>query len=334
MTRAQVIEEILGLFTAGKKVAIVAHINPDGDAVGSVLALAELLSALGCQVSKLYARETQLPEQFGFLAEHGLSLDYLTADDYQDSPDILIAVDLSQAYRMDKAQVVMDRAQLSVVIDHHPDPDGFADYMFHDDSAAAAGLLVWEMICASGVTITPAMATACYVAVLTDTGRFSFQNTDATVLAAAADMAAAGADPAAISSALYNTRSFGSLKLDARLVERMDYIVAEKVVYSWVTEADFSELGVARDDTESLVGIVRSVADAELAILLREDGIQVRVNLRARGDYNAAKLASDHGGGGHQAAAGFNFAGTIPQAAEAIRHYLESEAVLVAENDS
>jgi len=331
--RCQTIDEILQLFTAGKTVAICGHLNADGDSIGSALALEELLLTRGCKVTKLLARESSIPEVFAFLSDWGLNLGFIPTEEYDENPDIFIAIDLPQASRLDKAQAVLARAGTTVLIDHHPNPDSFTDHVFHDVTAAAVGYLVWEIIVASGVAITSAIATACYVALLTDTGRFSFQNTDARVLAAASEMAAYGADAAAISLAVYETRKMGSLKMDGRLVDRMEYLIPDKAVYSWVTLADFSELGVALDDTEGLIAILRSIAGAELVALLREDmledgRLQVRVNLRARGDYNASKLASDHGGGGHQAAAGFNFAGTIGQTAEAIRHYLLSEGVL------
>ncbi|MCL2136467.1 MAG: DHH family phosphoesterase [Coriobacteriia bacterium] len=332
MSREQTIQTVLGLFGPGTKVALAGHINPDGDSIGSMLALAELLKARGCQVVKLLPNDQAVPAVYGFMGEYGLALDFVPPAQYHEDPDLFIALDLSQSYRLDQAGAVFARSKKSLVIDHHPNPDDFSDYMLHDETAAAVGLLVWELIGSSGEKTTLAMASACYLALLTDTGRFSFQNTNAQVLAAAAEMTAAGADPASISQAVYDTRSLGSLKLDARLVERMEYLVPDKVVYSWVYEDDFAELGVALDDTESLINLLRSVAGAELAILLREDGIQVRVNLRARGSYNASKLASDHGGGGHQAAAGFNFAGTIPEAATAIRHYLESEGILAADS--
>ncbi|MDR0459268.1 MAG: DHH family phosphoesterase, partial [Coriobacteriales bacterium] len=298
--------------------------NPDGDAIGSVIALALFLEQRGLKVTRLLARETAAPQQFSLMG----TADFVAAAAYTDTPDIFVAVDLSQSSRLDKAQAVLARTPTSVIIDHHPNPDNFADYLLHDSSAAATGLLIWDLIQYSGVAVTAAMASACYLAILTDTGRFTFQNTNQEVLIAAAQMVQAGADPAAISKAVYDTRAIGALRLDARLIERIDYLVADSVVYSWVTRQDFKDFGVALDESEHLINILRSVAGSELAILLREDDIQVRVNLRSRGDYNAAKLAIDHGGGGHQAAAGFNFAGTIDQAREAIKHYLESEGVL------
>jgi phosphoesterase RecJ-like protein len=337
MIHDQIISDFLRLFQAGNTVAIVGHLNVDGDSVGSVLALDEFLKARGCQVTKLLAREKTLPNAFLFLADSGFDLNFLSAEEYPDTPDIFIAVDMPQAYRMDKAQSAFGRAAVTVLIDHHPNVDNFATMTIHDQTAAATGLLIWQIITASGQEITSAMATACYLALLTDTGRFSHQNTDAAVLAAAAEMAACGADPNALSLAIYETRRLGSLKLDGRLVERMEYLVKDKVVYSWVTEADFHELEVSLDDTEGLIAILRSLAGAELSILLREETLesgvrQVRVNLRSRGSYDTSKLASDHGGGGHQAAAGFNFAGTIAQTALAITHYLESEGLLTSDD--
>ncbi|MDR2957447.1 MAG: DHH family phosphoesterase [Coriobacteriales bacterium] len=329
MPDEQVIDDLLLLFQPGSSVVVSGHINPDGDSIGSVLALAEFLTARGCLVTKLLARGTKAPELYSFLEGYN----WLPAEQYSGSPDIFIAVDLSQAHRLDAAQGVLARARTKVVIDHHPGYDGFADHVLSDTSIAASGLLVWQLLQASGEAITRSMATACYVALMTDTGRFTYQNTTAGALAAAAQMVEAGADAAMIARAVYDSRPWGAIKLDARLIERMEFLIDPTVVSSWVTMADYMELGVTPDESESLVNILRSLAGVELAILLREDDIQVRVNLRARGSYNASKLARDHGGGGHQAAAGFNFAGTIQQAREAVRHYLVSEAILTSGAD-
>ena len=333
--REQNMAQILELFQPGKTAALVAHLNPDGDAIGSVLALSLLLEARGMHVTKLLARIDEVPKLFTFLKNYGFELDYVRAADYTGTPDLLIALDLSVASRMDKAQPVLDRAGATIMIDHHQNPEDFADYVLHDATAAATGMLVWDLIKASGEQITPAMATACMLALITDTGRFSFSSNSPEVFSAAAEMVAAGADPVGISQALYDTRTMGSFKLDARLVERMEYLIDGIAVYSWVTENDFAELGVALDDTEGLIAILRAVQGAEVSALLREDSLndgtgrkQVRINLRARSDYDVSKLAADHGGGGHQAAAGFNFSGTIPEAARAIQHYLVSEGKL------
>ena len=325
---SQTLQNLLGLFQPGTTVALAGHINPDGDSLGSMLALEAWLQTRGCSVTKLLANKASVPAAYGFLAQADLNLNFVAAEDYRVSPDVFVAVDLSQTFRLGQALSVLERAGHVVVIDHHPEPEGFAEIMLHDETVAAAGMLVWQLLNRLQIDITAGMATACYVALLTDTGRFSYQNTTAQVLEAASQMVSAGAAVYDAAQAIYGSRSLASLKLDSLLVDRIEYLVNRSVVCSWLTAADFDRLGVAGDETEDLVGILRSVADTELAVLLRQNDRQVRVNLRARGDYDCAKLARDHGGGGHRAAAGFNFAGSLDQTREAIRHYLLSEGLL------
>jgi len=316
------IASLLAVFQPGRTVAVCSHVGPDGDAIGSVMALAAWLEARGLTVTRLLAAEQQPPAVYDFLPEY----DFLAAERYHADPDIFVAVDLSQAHRLEQAEPILQRARLRVNIDHHPGYDGFADLLLADPAAAATGLLVWELILASEQTPTPAMATACYVAVLTDTGRFTYESTTAATLAAASTMVAAGADAPAIANTVFESRPLGVLQLSARLTERICHPYSDQVVLSWLTPADLQELGVAREETENLVSLLRSIQGVELAILLRQESEHIRVNLRARGDYDAARMARDFGGGGHRAAAGFNFDGSLEQAQAAIQEYLQRQA--------
>lgn len=319
-------KEVFGLFRPGQRVAICGHINPDGDAIGSAVALSIFLKGIGCRVTKLLAAESCPPELYAFLPDY----QFMAAADYQQRPDIFVAVDLSQADRLGKAKRLIEEAGQTVVIDHHLGYDGFADHALSAPGAAAAGLLVWELIEASGRPVGKDIATACYVALMTDTGRFAYQNTDAQVLATAARMVEAGADPAALYSHVYEMRPEGSVKLDARLIDRMDYLDdQQQVVCSWVDLSDFSELGVARDDTEGLPSLLRSLKGVEIAILLRCEPDGVRVNLRSKNSYDVGELANHFGGGGHAGAAGFTFAGGLESVREAIAAHLRTQGFSV-----
>ncbi|MDR0308542.1 MAG: DHH family phosphoesterase [Coriobacteriales bacterium] len=333
--------ELLEFFQPGQSVAICGHVNPDGDCLGSAVALGLFLEAHGCQVVKLLASGNTPPRRYNFLQGYHFS----SVLDYQDSPDLFIAVDLSDIKRLGDAASVTKRAGQVLVIDHHQGYSGFADHALIDPDSAATGLLVWNLIKASGEkaeaeaeaeAVTADIASACYVAMMTDTGRFAYQNTGVDVFEAAASMVRAGADPALLNRLVYEERLESSLQLDALVINRLEYLDEEKkVVCSWVTSDDYRDLGVDRSDTENLSVILRSIQGVEVVILLREEGdlphnrgvdqsseghdqMQaqeddngklIRVNLRSKSDFDVGKLAASFGGGGHQGAAGYNFRG-------------------------
>jgi phosphoesterase RecJ-like protein len=304
------IEETLAFLAKPREVAVCGHMNPDGDSLGSALALAALLRTKGHVVTILLAKGRKAPALYEFLSGY----DFLPAQDYALTPDLFIAVDLPNKDRLGDAAAVFDRAHDTLVIDHHPDYTGFARLYFGDTQAAATGLLIWRLITASDVSITREMAQYCYIALMTDTGRFSFQNTTAEAFSGAGEMIAAGVDPAEASMKVYDCKSLGSLQLDARLISRIDYAANGRVVYSWVTEEDFRELGVSRDETEGLPTILRSVEGIDVAILLREEGGRIRVNLRAKTTCDVGEFARRFDGGGHKAAAGFTLEATLDDA--------------------
>jgi phosphoesterase RecJ-like protein len=304
------VDETLAFLAAPREVAICGHVNPDGDALGSALALAALLRAKGHTVTTLLAKEKKAPELYGFFKGY----DFLPVADYAATPDLFIAVDLPNRDRLGDACEAFDRARETLVIDHHPDYTGFGGRYLGDRGASATGLIIWRLIRASGVPISPEMAEYCYVALITDTGRFSFQNTTAEAFFAASEMIAAGVDPADASMKVYDSKSLASLRLDARLIARIEYAAKGRVVYSWITEDDFHELGVSRDETEGLPTILRSVKDAEVAILLREEGGRIRVNLRAKATCDVGEFARRFDGGGHKAAAGFTLNVSLDEA--------------------
>ncbi|MCL1846548.1 MAG: DHH family phosphoesterase [Coriobacteriia bacterium] len=329
-TRILLREEVLDLLATPREVAICGHVNPDGDSLGSALALTALLRAKGHTVTNLLAKGNKAPELYDFFEDYT----FTPAADYNRKPDLFIAIDVPNKDRLGEAAVHFDRATETLVIDHHPDYTGFATHYYGDPSVSATGALVWRLIMASEVTPTKAMATYCYVALITDTGRFSFQNTTAEAFKAAGEMVSFGLDPSAITRLVYDSRLLASLQLDARLISRIAYAAEGRVVYSWVTESDFVELNVSRDETEGLPTILRSVKGTDVAVLLREEDGRVRVNLRAKGCCDVGAFARRFGGGGHQAAAGFTLEATLEEVKALIVKEARTCVALQADNPS
>jgi phosphoesterase RecJ-like protein len=303
------VKEVLSLFDQAQTVAICGHVNPDGDALGSCLALAAMLRQKGCDVTCLLAQDQPAPALYSFLKDYQFS----PASCYQGTPDLFVALDAPVLGRLGAAAAALKRAKVSLAIDHHPDYEGYADYYHGSATASATGLLIWQLLRGSNIMISREMAEYCYVALMTDTGRFAFQNTHINAFLAAAQMMEAGVSPSLMFYQVYQSKSQASLQLVARLIDRMRFSQNGRVAYSWVTEADFSELDINRDETEGLPDILRSLKGVEVAVLLRAEGSSVRVNLRAKNECDVGEIARRFGGGGHAAAAGFTLNTSIEE---------------------
>jgi phosphoesterase RecJ-like protein len=292
--------QVLQLCQSVDNIAIAGHTNPDGDCLGSALALAELLRAQGKQVSVLLGQNAPAPSLYGFLPHYT----FVSADHYEGCPQLFIAVDSPTIKRLGASQNVFERAAQTLVIDHHIHYENFANYYFGNAKAAATGNLIWELIKLSERVPTRTMALYCYVAILTDTGRFSFENTNSRAFADACEMVDLGVDPAFVAREVYENKSRELLQLEARLIERTHFLCEDALACSYVTDVDLGELSIARDATEGLPTILRSIQGVKVAALFRQEGDIVRVNLRSRSGIDVGSLAMALGGGGHVAAAG------------------------------
>lgn len=294
-----------------RTVAVCGHVNPDGDSVGSVLALTLVLRKLGMQATPLLATR-ECPPTYDFLPGYG---DLTPACDYDETPDVFISVDVPNVKRTVDGARVFERAHKRIAIDHHQGEADFADMSFVDADAAAAGMLIWDFACQAGIEDDADIATCCYTALVTDTGRFQFQNADAAAFEHAAAMVHAGADPGAIARAVYQRSSMAALQLRSRALKRMQLVCGGRAVLSYVRESDFASLDAKPDDAESLVDSIRELGGVDVVVMLREQGPIIRGSLRAKGDFDVSVVAAEFGGGGHAAASGF----TIRDGFEAAR---------------
>jgi len=310
------VEEVLALLDAAQTVAISGHVNPDGDALGSALALRDLLRALGKKADVLLGQESRAPELYEFLPDY----DFVYSSEYTATPDLFIAVDAATSKRLGRAEELIEVAKVTLTIDHHASFQGFTQYYYGDDTVPATASLIWRIIKASRIQPTLNMAMYCFVGIMTDTGRFAFINTDRTAFTDAAEMIDIGVNTSEISQHIYENKSLDVMRLEALIIDRIQFSCAGKVVYSYILQSDLSMLGLKRDDTEQLPTVLRSIKGVEIAVLFRdEEGEGVRVNLRSRDTFNVGVFASKHGGGGHHGAAGLTLTMTL---AEAISHTL------------
>ena len=303
------------------------HVSPDGDCIGSQLALMHALEALGKDVTCLLVRDEPLPGDISFLPGADRMV---PACRYEGSAQVFMGLDVPTRERIgDDACAILDRCKMSVTIDHHAVETTMCDLVYVDPDSASASMLVWELV-KELCDVPPAHSVLCaYTGLLTDTGGFRYQNSDANAFRAAAELVEAGADASYAAMMAFGSRTLASLKLEALVLDRLQVFAEGNAALSYLTECDLEGLGAEKSDTEPMVDAVRKLEGARVACMLREQAGTVRGSLRAKDDTDVASLARKLGGGGHRAAAGFTLHCAIDKAVDLLR---EEISALLSEN--
>lgn len=301
------LEVVAKAIAEASSVALCAHVDPDGDAMGSVLGLTAVLDRLGKTAVPLLATGSHAPSTYSFLP----GAERLHSPDGAPSCDLFIALDAPDPVRLGAASEIALAAESLVVIDHHPDNRCFGHVNHVEAGAAATGEIIWRLLPFVGVEPDETIATCLFTALMTDTGRFSYSNTTPDALRSAAEMVEAGANVSDLFRHVYESRTPGALALVARTLSRMTRANGDAVIYSWVTPEDFVETGALPEETENLIDEIRVVRDVEAVALIKTSADSVRVSLRSKNGHDVGAVARSLGGGGHKAAAGFTRAGTL-----------------------
>ncbi len=306
-TQTTEIAAIADAIRGHERFVVVAHENPDGDALGSLLAMTLGLRSLGKDAVMYLAGDTALPGEYGFL-----ELDGLVRAVPADMPErVLVAVDCANARRIAEDTTAIERALLVLDIDHHHDNSRFGDVNLIVSDASSTAEIVRDVFRELDVELTPAIAEALYVAVVTDTGRFQYTNTTPKALRLAAELVEAGADVHGIFQQVYETVQFAKLKLLARALDRARLLAGGRLVVSYLLRDDFAEVGAEEPYSEGIIDYLRAVEGAELVALIREpprdEGPTRRISLRSsRDEVDVSAIARKRQGGGHRQAAGFS----------------------------
>ncbi|HEV8599198.1 MAG TPA: DHH family phosphoesterase [Gemmatimonadales bacterium] len=329
LTAAQAFAEIL---TAGKRVCLTTHVNPDGDGIGSEVGLIHLLRGLG--IDAVVANPTATPDRFAFLFADLPRVDRSPeAIKALRSAEVIVVLDISDLGRLGMlSQTVVEQGVPVACIDHHVSPGTLPPGpRYLDPGAAATGELICEIALANRWPLTPAVARALYVALVTDTGGFRFSNTHPRTLRIAAELLETGLDPESIYLDVYAGAPKGRPRLLAETLETL--VVEEAAGLAWVTvpPGALERHGVGVDDLDGIVEFPRSVAGVRMAVLFREMSQgRVKVSLRSVGEVDVAAFARPYGGGGHKHAAGVALPGALPEVQAIIlaaaRDYLQSIA--------
>jgi phosphoesterase RecJ-like protein len=299
---------------AHERFLVTTHENPDGDALGSLLATKLALEQLGKDVRMYLAGTSPLPGEYSFMPLEEL-LRELPTDIGQ---RVLVAVDCANESRLGPDPEVLQDAPVVLDIDHHHDNTRFGTINLIVPDASSTGEVLRDIMRELGVELTPQIAEALYIAVVTDTGRFQYRNTTPKALRLAADLVEAGADVHRIFQGVYESVQFAKLKLLARALERAQVYEGGGLVVSYLLRDDFHQVGAAEPYSEGIIDFLRAVEGADMAALIREpprsEGPRRRVSLRASTDQlDVSAIARKMGGGGHRQAAGFSSDASIDE---------------------
>ena len=303
--------EIAEVIRAHESFAICGHVGPDGDCLGSQIALAAALRELGKEVTCLLAKPDPIDHSLLFLP--GLD-EFVVGEDFADTPEVFIAVDVPRSDRLETGEAVHARTPITITIDHHATEAPYSQYNYIDPDSASASVLVWELAKELEAT-NPECAMAALTGLITDTGRFAYQNTNAIAFEAAAEMMRAGADPAYISREFFQNRTVPSLKLEKIVLDRMQLLCDGAFSFSYLTWDDFQACQAIKADADPLIDKLRDISGVRVALILRErDDGEVRGSLRSKDDTDVSAVARCFDGGGHKAAAGLTYHGPLSDA--------------------
>ena len=298
------LEQMAALLADCDDFVICGHVSPDGDCLGSQLALMCALRRLGKRANVVLVKEDAVD---GNLCATLPFVDELVpASQYAGACKTFVGVDVPTRERIGEAACgLLDASEVSFTIDHHAVDTTMCEHVYVDPDAASTTLLIWELASYLGVSREGEFATCCYTGLVTDTGRFQFQNTDERAFCFAAEMVACGAKPAEISRQIFQNRTLASVKLEGVAISRMELDLESGVAITRLGLSDFEACCAVKSDAEPIIDVLRSVAGVRAACVLREQEDCIRGSLRAKDETDVSAVAREFGGGGHVAAAGF-----------------------------
>lgn len=296
-------KEIISVLNKEKVFLIAAHINPDGDAIGSSLALSGALESKGKEVY-VYNKD-RIPAIYKFMPGYRKCKTGLI--NIMIKKPVLVLLDCNSP---DRAALEKYSFRKSVVIDHHETERDFGDIRWVVSSAAATGFMVFCLIKAMGIALNRDISSNIYTAIAADTGFFRYSNTSSEVLTASAELIEAGANPAYIAECLYEQWERSRFDLLIRTLNNLEII--DNVALMYITKDMFEKTGTKPEDTENFSNFPRMIKTVKIAAIFRDIGNGFwKASLRSKGNVNVAKIAELYGGGGHKNAAGFKTKGSL-----------------------
>jgi phosphoesterase RecJ-like protein len=308
MSQPESITALLSLLRERQSFFITSHARPDGDAIGSAVGLMHLLDAMGKDVQVAFA--DPIPLIYSYLP--GVTRITHTLPAAPPDAAILLECDSIERSGFDRIP-----AHLTINIDHHKSGRHFAGFNWIDPNASAVGAMVYDLAIASGVSISAAMATCLYTAVLTDTGSFTYATTTAATFALAEHLVSSGAQANEVAQAVYFSNPPSKIRVLGLALNNM--VLEEEVAHAWLTQEEMARAGAEPEDCEGIVTYLIGIAGMETAAFLRElpaanGQPEYRTSLRSKGSVDVSVVAERFGGGGHRNASGCTLPGPLASA--------------------
>lgn len=322
MTYFAATSELLNQIRSRQHFLLTSHARPDGDAIGSLLAMAMLLDQLGKTAEIVVA--DPVPAIYRNLPQVGrIRVSTQVGSQY----DALIILECDS---VERSRLAGTNGLYVINIDHHSSGRNFGDFNWIDQNACAVAAMVYHLALAAGVTVTPEMATCLYAAVLTDTGSFTYAGTGADTFALARDLTLAGADAAWIAREIYFANPAPRIRILGSALSNLH--MEGKLAWAWITLDDMLRSAAEEEDCEGVVNYLISIAEIDCAVFLRElprafvtDTPQFRLSIRSKGKTNVAKVAEYFGGGGHLNASGCTVDGDLTTVIDRVVTRLRAE---------
>jgi len=303
-------QQVVDLLVGADRVALACHISPDGDALGSMLALGAALRSRGTTVVASWGGEPfEVPAAYSFLP----AVDLLVPPaDFPTAPELFVTLDTGSPDRLGSLADRVVTAGRTVVVDHHTTNSRYGDVHLVDDGAAATAVLVADLVDRLGVGLTQEIAAPLYTGLVTDTGSFRYLATTPSVHELAARLLATGIRHDLISRAIYDTAPFGWVHLLGRACQRAELdagaVGGLGLVWTVVEADDLAVTGLGLADVEGVIDVLRTAREAEVAVVVKSDpqGGGWKVSTRSKGAVDVGAVCASLGGGGHRFAAGFS----------------------------
>jgi phosphoesterase RecJ-like protein len=320
METKKTFEKILELINGSQRILITSHRDPDGDSIGSQLALDGFLQSYG-KLTRII-NQGCLPLRYVFLDPQKRIEEFNLGTEEKNfdfKPDLVFVLECPSLERLGEVKKILPAESKLVNIDHHPDNERFGTLNYVDLKASAVGEMIYSLLKDQNFPISPMMANQIYAAILTDTGRFRYSNTSANCLNICAELIELGAEPKSLTQKIYFNHSLSFLKLLGTILGSLEVRNAGRICSMTIDRHLLSEFGVNHQEIEGIVNYSLFLSGVEIGLLFTEiEERKTKIRLRSQNDFDVSKLARIFGGGGHKNAAGCTLDYDLQKAKEVI----------------
>ncbi len=319
-------DEAARVLATAEEVALACHVNPDPDAIGSMLGLGLHLAGRGARVVASWGNEPFIrPPFLAALPGDGL---IVPPAEFPRAPAVFVAFDTASAERLGALTGALRRAGISICLDHHVTNPGFGTIDVIDHHASSTAELAYRIAGAIGGDLSPDAAACLYAGILTDTGRFQYEAATPDTLRVAAALRDTGFDHVRLGQALFEDNTVRFLRVTRAALDRLVLDEEADLIWTYLTQADLAEAGATSMDTDDLIDVVRTAREADVACIVKQqrDG-RFKVSLRSRGGHDVGAVAAAFGGGGHRLAAGYTSQSGPEETVRALASELRSHGI-------